>query len=174
MYTCMSCIEILQKQTPEKIQTEGGWCTGPGSTFGNISKYFSWSGLNHNVHVHISIIIQRKSQAICFLYTHSNSYFLILNAIINTGTCTFTIFKDVKRHFYLWISMTFKLFRNMDFSCVEINWVQFLYRIYANYAYELFMTFVMRSSCFWMWRSLACLEPSTLGISCQGHHCIPM
>ena len=65
-----------------------------------IQIYFSWSGLNHNVHVHISIIIQRKSQAICFLYTHSMIHiFLELNAIINTGT--FTIFEEVKRHFYL-------------------------------------------------------------------------
>lgn len=163
----MSCIENLQ-QIPEKIQTKGGDEPVLDPPILVMIKLES----HCTSHVHISQAPSHLFPIHIVSTSTCNSYFLELNAIINTGT--FTIFKEVKRHFYLWISMTFKLFRNIDFSCVEINRVQFLYRIYANYAYELFVTFVMRSSCFWMWRSLACLEPSTLGISCQGHHCIPM
>ena len=157
-----------------KIQTDGDDAPvldPPLAIYPNISHDQAWITMC----MYISVLSYEENPKPFVSYTPivctSNSYFLELNAIINAGT--FTIFKEVKRHFYLWISMTFKLFRNIDFSCVEISRVQFLYRMYANYAYELFVTFV-RSSCFWMWRSLACLEPSTLGISCQGHHCIPM
>ena len=100
----MSCIENLQKQTPEKIQTEGGDAQVLDPPLA--------------IYPNIFLMIRLESQCTCtHQYYHTkkvqshlffihivctsmcNSYFLELNAIINTGT--FTIFEEVKRHFYL-------------------------------------------------------------------------